>query len=512
MTSSMDLMNLLARITQLGHTGGLTDDELNTAVDRLFTATTSFAAATGDQAPEVKDRLLAGLIKNLEDDPMLILWALRLAARLGDVGWSKFFENFVVRLVVDRSTIIKELTAELGHAPPLTLVVNPTMACNLRCRGCYAFEFSRKEHMDPDLLRKTLREARDMGIRFITVTGGEPFYYEKLLDIVEEFGDLTFMSYTNGTLIDDATADRVASLGNLFPAFSVEGYEKETTARRGAGVYEDVLAAMGRLRQRGAMFGISVTPTRVNTDVLTSDEFIDFYIDKGANFAWLFTYIPVGLNPELDLMATPQQREQLRQATVRWRKTRPIFLGDFWNDGATCGGCLSASRYAFVASDGKVQPCTFVHFYTHNIKDHTLKEIFLSPFFRGIRDAQPYDRNLLRPCKIIDHPHVLRRLVEQYGAKPSYPGAESIVKDGAFRRHLDIYSREYAEIADQTWKGPDYHDGHRAIVPFSGLVDLYARFPERMANAERVTELNHRGSHDACSADVGSCAESTAAE
>lgn len=493
MTSSMDLLNLLARVTQLGQAGGLSDDELEKAVDRLVSTSTAFATATGEQADHVKARLLTGLTKNLQDDPMLVLWALRLAARLGDVAWQKFFDNFVIRLVIDRASILKDLAAELGYPPPLTLVVNPTMACNLQCRGCYAHEFSRAEQMSPALFRKVLSEARDMGIRFITVTGGEPFFYDGLLDMVEEFHDLTFMSYTNGTLIDDEAADRLAAVGNLFPAFSVEGYERETAERRGPGVFQEVLAAMERLRERGVLFGISATPTRYNTDVLSSDEFIDFYIERGASFAWMFTYIPVGLKPDLEMMATPQQRDQLRRATIRWRKTKPVFLGDFWNDGATCGGCLSASRYAFVTPDGKVQPCTFVHFYTHNIKDHSLRDIFSSPFFRAIRQAQPYDRNLLRPCKIIDHPHVLRRLVQQHGAKPSYPGAESIIGDPKFRRHLDQYAREYGEIADRSWKGTDYHDGRRALVPFSGLVDLYVRFPDRMVNAERVTEVNGCG-------------------
>jgi MoaA/NifB/PqqE/SkfB family radical SAM enzyme len=490
MTSPMDLVSLLARITQLGHSGGLTDAELNRALDRLVTAATTVATATGQRSAEVADRLFAGMTKNLQDDPMLVLWALKLAARLGDVAWQKFFDNFIVRLVIDRTTVLRRLTSELGHPPPITLVVNPTMACNLRCRGCYAFEFSRQEHMHPDLFRKVLREAREIGIRLITVTGGEPFLYDQLLDVVEEFSDLTFLSYTNGTLIDEPTAERLARLGNLFPAFSVEGYEGETTERRGPGVFKAAISAMDWLRQRGVMFGISVTPTRLNTDVLTSDDFIDYYMQKGASFAWLFTYIPVGRTPDLELMATPQQRDQLRQASMRWHRTKPIFVGDFWNDGASCAGCLSASRQAFVTPDGKVQPCTFVHFHTHNIKDHSLKDIFLSPLFNAIREAQPYHRNLLRPCKIIDHPHILRRLVQRHGAQPSYPGADAIVRDPRFRRHLDQYSREYAAIADRAWKGPDYQEGRRALVPFSGLVDLYCRFPDRMANAERATEQN----------------------
>jgi len=490
MTDTPELLSLLVRISQLGQSAGLSDGEMERAVTRLVSAAGSVAAATTEQEEVSRRRLFEGLQKNLSDDPMLVAWALKLAARLGDIPWTKFFENFVVRLVVERRSLIDRLTDELGHAPPITLVVNPTMACNLSCRGCYAFEFARDRSMPRELFRKILREARELGVRFITLTGGEPFFYEGLLDMAEEFHDLTFLSYTNGTLIDDAAADRLAAIGNVFPAISVEGYEKETDARRGPGVYSEVLGAMDRLRERGVMFGVSVTPTRLNSDVLTSDEFIDFYIDRGATFAWLFTYIPVGLNPELDMMCTPGQRDQLREATIRWRRTRPIFLGDFWNDGACVGGCLSASRYCFITPDGKVQPCTFVHFHTHDLQHHTLREVFQSPFFRAIRAAQPYDKNLLRPCKIIDHPHVLRRLVREHGAKPSYPGAQAILEHPAFVRHLDRYSAEYAKLASRAWAGPDYESGRRALVPFSGLVDLYERFPDRMARAERVTEQN----------------------
>ncbi|MBI5538096.1 MAG: radical SAM protein [Deltaproteobacteria bacterium] len=489
MTNPNDLLDMLARINMLGHSVGLSDDELSMAVQRLASAS---ASMTLDETSvsETHQRLMAGVKKNLDDDPMLIGWALKLAARLSELSWKKFFDNFILRLVVERRSVIDRLTRELGHAPPVTIVVSPTMACNLRCRGCYAQQYPRGASMSPDLLRKVLRESRELGVRFITVTGGEPFTYDGLLDMAEEFSDLTFMTYTNGTLIDEATADRLAALGNVLPAFSIEGYEQETTERRGLGVYRAVLDAMARLKRRGTLFGVSVTPTRFNTDLLSSDAFIDFLMDKGASFAWLFTYIPVGLEPDVGMMATPEQRDQLRRARVRWRKTRPIFLGDFWNDGACVGGCLSASRYAFVTPEGDVQPCTFVHFTTHNLRDHSLREIFQSPFFKAIRGCQPYDRNLLRSCKIIDHPHVLRRLVEQHGARPTYPGAESIVSDPALCRHLDQYAREYGRLAERGWRGPDYQEGRRALVPFSGLVDLYERYPERMARAEQVTEAN----------------------
>ena len=37
--------------------------------------------------------------------------------------------------------------------------------------------------------------------------------------------------YTNGTLIDEKMAQRMAEVGNITPAISVEGFEKKTDER-----------------------------------------------------------------------------------------------------------------------------------------------------------------------------------------------------------------------------------------------------------------------------------------
>jgi MoaA/NifB/PqqE/SkfB family radical SAM enzyme len=391
--------------------------------------------------------------------------------------------------MVSGQQVRREFLAREGFEPPVTLVINPTMACNLRCEGCYSFKMPRKG-MDYELLARLLREAWDMGTRFITVSGGEPLIYRHLFRMLDEFDGMTFMMYTNATLIDEAMADRIAAAGNLLPAISVEGFGEHTDHRRGDGVHERVLRAMQLLRERGVMFGFSATPTRLNSDVIASDEFLDYYLDKGVLFGWMFQYLPVGKDPDLSLMATPAQRERLRAKTKEWQVTRPLFIGDFWNDGACVGGCLSANRYCYITPEGKVQPCTFVHFYTHDLNQCTLKDVFRSDFFRAIRRSQPYSRNLLQPCKIIDNPETLRRIVRETGARPSYPGAETIIEDPVVRAHLDSYAREWGKIADEVWSGPQYQEGRSVLVPFLGRIDVHEHFyamresPEARARAE----------------------------
>lgn len=435
-----------------------------------------------------KEAITEGVIKLLNDNPMFIQWIIRIIKQLSLTPLRKFYENLIINEIREGHAFRKAYLKEHGFETPITIVINPTMRCNLKCTGCYAWKFSKREDMEYELLKKVLEDCRSIRCHFITVSGGEPFLYENFFRMAEEFPDHIFMTYTNATMLTEDIVKKIAELGNIWPAISVEGFEKETNERRGDGIFQKVLEAMKLLRSYGVMFGFSATPTRYNSEIIATDEFVDFYIEQGALFGWMFTYVPVGRNPDINLMATPEQRNLLRAKTNEWKRTKPIVIGDFWNDGACVGGCLSASRYLYITSDGKVQPCTFVHFYTHNIKEYSLKEVWESPFFKAIRARQPYHPNLLRPCKIIDNPEVLREIVKEVGAKPTYEGADAIINDPEIRAHLDNYSKKWGEIVDKVWKSEEYSNGHKIIVPFLGMIDVYTAWPERMLNAHKEFE------------------------
>lgn len=441
---------------------------------------------------KVASGITGGVLKNFEENPNFLEWILRLVERLSDKALTKFFQNIIVNECIDGQRVRREFLAREGFEAPVTLVLNPTMACNLRCQGCYSYKMPRKG-MDYGLLKRVLTEAREMGTRFITISGGEPLIYKHFFQMLEDFPDLQFMSYTNATLIDEEMADRIAAAGNLMPAISVEGMGAETDQRRGEGVHAKVLHAMRLLKERGVMFGFSATPTRQNSDIISSDEFLDYYSEQGILFGWMFQYLPVGKDPDISLMATPEQRNRLRIKTKEWQTTRPVFIGDFWNDGPCVGGCLSATRYCYITPEGKVQPCTFVHFYTHDLNECSLKDVFRSKFFRSIRARQPYNQNLLRPCKIIDNPEVLRAVVRECGAKPSYPGADAIIEDPAVRAHLDQYAEEWGKIADAAWEGSQYNSGESVIVPFLGRINTNERFYNIRVDAKQRMEIETLG-------------------
>jgi MoaA/NifB/PqqE/SkfB family radical SAM enzyme len=126
-------------------------------------------------------------------------------------------------------------------------------------------------------------------------SGGEPLVRkDDLIRLCERHPDCYFLSFTNATLIDEAFAKEVRRVGNLTFATSVEGFEAETDLRRGKDTYQKVIKAMDILKAEGVPFGFSTCYHRLNTDVVGSDAYVDFMVEKGCRFGWYFTYMPLG--------------------------------------------------------------------------------------------------------------------------------------------------------------------------------------------------------------------------
>lgn len=363
----------------------------------------------------------------------------------------KIVMNLINNAMIQGQPRRQEFLKKHGINPPNHLVISPTMACNLKCFGCYAWEYSKKNDLPYDVCNRIIDEANAIGIYFFVITGGEPFYWDNLFDFLERHNDSFFQIYTNGLLIDDKVAEKLAQLGNAIPCISVEGFKEETEARRGIGSWDKIMNTFDTLKRHGVIYGFSVTATRKNNDIVVSDEFIDIMIKKGVFVGWYFNYIPIGREPDMNLMPTPQQRDYRRKRILEIRKTKNITIADFWNDGNLVQGCMAGGKnYLHINVNGDVEPCVFVHFAADNIKEKSLVEIIISPFFMAFRKRQPYSENLLRPCSIIDSPQILRDVIAETGAHPTHEGAETIITTLA--KPLDEYAEAWKCYADKAWE------------------------------------------------------------
>lgn len=328
------------------------------------------------------------------------------------------FRNFVLNATIIGGDMQYDNQQKYNCNIPWAILFDPTSACNKHCIGCWAAEYGNQLNLTYEEMSSIVSQGKALGTYFYLLTGGEPMVRKRdLIRLCKEHSDCVFSAFTNGSLIDDEFAEEILRVKNFVPAISIEGFEDATDSRRGAGTYQETIRAMNILRAHKLPFGISCCYTSTNVDVIGSEEYFDEMIDMGALFAWFFTYMPVGKKAVPELMATAEQREFMYHRIREFRKTKPIFTVDFWNDGEYVGGCIAGGRsYCHINANGDIEPCAFIHYSDSNIREKTLLEAYQSPLFMGYRHNQPFNDNMLRPCPVLDNPGRLTAIVDETGA------------------------------------------------------------------------------------------------
>ena len=291
-----------------------------------------------------------------------------------------------------------------------------------------------------------------------------------LIDIASLNPDQFFMVYTNGTLIDEKKARRMAEIGNITPAVSVEGFEKETDARRGNGTFKKILRSFEVMRDAGVPFGISVTATDENADVVFTDDAVDFYFGKqGAIYEWVFQYMPIGRGADVAGQISPQTRRKIwfhEQELVRKHR---LLIADFWNGGTFSSGCIAGGRedgYLYIDWNGNIYPCVFIPYYKDNIhqvfaEGKTVSDILFSDLFKGIRDWQlaygyqkhPAERgNQILPCFMRDHHCDAHNLFIEAKANPGNESAKICLNDESYLKNMKQYDALLADALDPIWE------------------------------------------------------------
>ncbi len=404
-----------------------------------------------------RDKRVIQQIRDIQDKPdnnwnILIN---RFFTELNSNSRKKIITNYFINSVMTGIPKKKKLQKIHDCNIPWAILIDPTTACNLKCTGCWAAEYSKHDNLSFETIDRIITEGKELGIYMYIYSGGEPLTRKKdIIKLAEKHDDCMFLSFTNGTLVDEAFAKELARVGNFTLAISVEGFEKETDMRRGKGTFNKVIKAMSLLKNEGVPFGFSTCYHKYNTDVVGSNEYIDMLIEKGALFGWYFTYIPIGKDAVVDLIATPEQRKYMYDKVREIRKTKECFVLDFWNDGEYVNGCIAGGKnYFHINASGDVEPCAFIHYSDTNIHDVSLLEALKSPLFKQYKQNQPFNSNHLRPCPLFDNPEKLRTMVNNTDAISTQPIDKESVE--ILTAKCENAAKTWAPIADAIWNKTD---------------------------------------------------------
>jgi radical SAM protein with 4Fe4S-binding SPASM domain len=296
-------------------------------------------------------------------------------------------------------------------SPPLRLVFwETTQACNLACKHCRA---SAQPQADPHELSyeeacRMMDGMRALGRPVLVFSGGEPLMRPDIFELMGEAQKrgLPFALSTNGTLLSEAMADKVAAAKPHRVSISLDGPDAAThdAFRQSDGAFEASLAGMRRLRARGVPVQVNSSITTHNSHLL---EPIFELVKREACVAWhLFMLVPVGCGlkiPEDERLAAGHYERALRwfvaaQATAPLemkatcaphvlRIARQMFPEH--PSAATGKGCLAGKGICFVSRFGAVQGCGYLPVQAGQLRKQCLDAIWRdSPLFQRLREPE----------------------------------------------------------------------------------------------------------------------------
>lgn len=280
---------------------------------------------------------------------------------------------------------------DLGeHIPPF-LIGSISTTCNLFCKGCYsrANNTCGKELLESQLSLERwgeiFKEAKELGISFVLLAGGEPLMRRDVLEKAAEEKNIIFPVFTNGTMFDKPYYDLFNHNRNIIPILSIEGDEVQTDQRRGSGTYEMLINVMDNLMNKGIFYGTSITVTTENIATVTDTSFIEMLYNRGCKILFYVEYVPV-TNETKHLAPSEKERDLLSDKLIALReKYEDILFVSFPGDEKVTGGCLAAGRGFFhINANGGAEPCPFSPYSDISLKDHSLFEALKSPLFKRL--------------------------------------------------------------------------------------------------------------------------------
>ena len=290
------------------------------------------------------------------------------------------------------------------------VVWNITSQCNLKCRHCYieATEAAKENEMTTEEGMAFIDDLAEMKVPVLMFSGGEPLVRPDLFELAAyavEKG-LRIVLSTNGTLIDDFTAQMIKDAGFQYVGVSIDGCEAIHDEFRGEqGAFAAAIAGIRAAKAAGNRTGVRFTLNSLNKADLPAvmelieqekvDRFCMYhlvYAGRGSDMKKLdlsteekrevaqfliektFDFNRRGV--EIEILTTDNHADGLYLLDYI-AKNDPDRLEEVRQLLEMHGGCSAGDRMADVDYVGDVHPCQFWSDLTlGNVRERKFSEIW----------------------------------------------------------------------------------------------------------------------------------------
>lgn len=250
-------------------------------------------------------------------------------------------------------------------------------ACNFRCHHCDITRLRGKEGKRfftiPDV-KELSRQADEMGLAHIVITGGEPLVFPDFDEIIKAIGPDKFYitSDTNGWFLDAKKAKHLKSIGLDKIQLSLDSLSaaEHDEFRRKPGSHERALSAIDASLDAGLNI---ILATVVTKQRVRSQEFIDFLeFAKKKGVGVFVTYAkPVGeWEGNFNVLINKDDMGYLKKLEQKY----DVFTHLTPAYGLNLG-CIAVKRMVSITKYGDIMPCPYIHVTLGNFFEEPLKDI-----------------------------------------------------------------------------------------------------------------------------------------
>ncbi|MFC1859827.1 heme b synthase [Thermodesulfobacteriota bacterium] len=306
---------------------------------------------------------------------------------------------------------------EKPHAnEPRLIAWEITRNCNLACLHCRASATRGpyKDELDAGASLHLLDQIAAVGNPIVILTGGEPLLRSDIFEIAE-YGTakgLRMVMATNGTLITEENARKLATAGIQRISVSLDGASKEShdSFRGVEGAFEGALNGVAIAKRTDIEFQINTTVTKKNLDEIPKIQALAASLGAAAHH--IFLLVPTGRGKYIiDQEITPAEYEQtlnwfydqIEKTPLQLKATcaphyyrilrqrakeegKSVSLKTHGLDAVT-RGCLGGTGFCFISHRGIVQPCGFLNIDCGDVTKTSFGDIWAnSDIFLALRN------------------------------------------------------------------------------------------------------------------------------
>jgi len=293
-----------------------------------------------------------------------------------------------------------------GRKTPNMMSFAITDRCDLDCPQCsfatVQDQENKKQPLSYDECCRVIREAQDMGVSVINLTGGEPMVFEGLEDLIRTVDKTvsTVILFTYGGGLERRAAGlKKAGLDGLY--VSIDGPDAKTHDQlRGTdGIFEQAMRGVRAAQRAGLTVGFSVCAWPDSLQTGTLPRIIDLGRAMKVHEILVFAAAPSGkLKDNRELDETDWIDEIITYSErYRFDDRYPGLLIYPYNASYRSVGCSGGSRWFYVTPYGEITPCDFNHFVAGNVRDKPLHLIW-----DELSNLPPYQRTAWTGCKLRD--------------------------------------------------------------------------------------------------------------